>query len=885
MSIHIRCKSCGFSFRIDARFAGRRGQCPLPECRHEFQIPARNRKEPVLTGGGDDRRRPSEIAAETSRRTAEPVSRNRAVVLPVAESGLPKRLYVAASALFGGLILLIIAAVFLPERATEADAAEPPQTANVEKPQSQQAAVYQKTIRPFLKKYCYECHGPKEETEGVAFHKYDDLPSVLASRTVWEKTLRQIEVAAMPPDDHDAQPTAAERKQVVAWLDKALFDIDCELVDDPGRVTIRRLNRTEYNNTIRDLVGVDFEPAKDFPSDDVGYGFDNIGDVLSLPTLLMEKYLDAAEQIAAAAIVEDIGAKNAQRFVGRKLDRGRWPLGRDGFVGLNSSGEVSTKVEFLLDGEYLLRAEAKADQAGGELAKMRFALDGKPVKVFEIKGHRKPDVYEFRLQVVKGNHKFAAAFTNDYYNPKAKNPRERDRNLSIRFLEVQGPLNVTPDDLPATHRRIVIRRPERDKSVRDCSIDIFRKFATRAFRRPVTADELARLADLVEAAVERGDTFEQGVQIGMQAVLVSPHFLFRIENDDRPHDPTARHNLGDYELATRLSYFLWSSMPDDELFALADKGKLHQSDVLLAQVQRMLKDSRSQAALVQNFGRQWLNLRNLADIKPDMARFPTFSEELRADMLTETDRFFAEIIREDRSMSDFLDAKYTFVNERLATHYGIDGVKGNEFRRVSLEGTPRAGVLTQASILMLTSDPTKTKPVLRGKWILENILGTPPPEPPANVPPLEETAKANPDASLREQMALHRSNPTCASCHVTMDAIGFGFENFDAIGRWRDKDGKHSIDPAGKLPGGETFKSPAELIEILGKRDRQFARCVAEKLLTYAIGRGLEYYDKCAVDKIVSNAARNDYRFSSFVVEIVNSRPFLMRRGDQGENE
>lgn len=805
--------------------------------------------------------------------------------MTVAESGLPKRLYVAASVLFGGLILLILAAVFLPERAAEVNAAESSQAAKSNDAQSAQAAAYQKTIRPFLKKYCYECHGPDVESEGIGFHKYGDVPSVLASRKMWEKALRQLEVAAMPPGDHDAQPTVAERKQVVVWLDKALFDIDCDLVDDPGRVTIRRLNRTEYNNTIRDLVGVDFEPARDFPSDDVGYGFDNIGDVLSLPPLLMEKYLDAAEQIAEAAIVENIDAKNSQRFVGRKLDRGRWPVGRDGFVGLNSSGEVSAKIEFPRDGEYLLRAEAKADQAGSEPAKMRFALDGEPVKVFEIKGYQKPDVYEFKLRVEKGSRKFSAAFINDYYNPKAKKPRERDRNLSIRFLEVQGPLNVTPDDLPATHRRIVIRRPDKDKSVRDCSIEIFRKFATRAFRRPATADELARLADLVEAAVERGDTFEQGVQIGMQAVLVSPHFLFRIENDDRPHDPNAKHNVGAYELATRLSYFLWSSMPDDELFDLADKGKLHQSDVLQAQVQRMLKDPRSQAALVENFGRQWLNLRNLADIKPDTTRFPTFSEELRADMLTETDRFFAEIIREDRSMRDFIDAKYTFVNERLASHYGIADVKGEAFRRVSLEGTPRAGVLTQASILMLTSDPTKTKPVLRGKWILENILGTPPPDPPANVPALEETVEANPDASLREQMALHRSNPTCASCHLTMDAIGFGFENFDAIGRWRDKDGQHTIDAAGKLPSGESFKSPTELITILSKRDRQFARCVTEKLLTYAIGRGLEYYDKCAVDKIVAATARNDYRFSSFVVEIVNSRPFLMRRGDQGDNE
>jgi hypothetical protein len=796
------------------------------------------------------------------------------------ESGLPKRVYYAASVLIGCLLLFVSAVVILPGRPAESSAGEAPQAAaEKNKRASADKQTYQQIIRPFLKKYCYECHGPAMETKGLAFHKFEDLSSVLAARKVWEKTLQRIETAVMPPDDHDVKPTPSERMQVVAWLDRTLYQVDCQQNDDPGRVTIRRLNRTEYNNTIRDLVGVDFEPAKDFPSDDVGYGFDNIGDVLSLPPLLMEKYLDAAEAIATAAITGDIGAKTTQRFSGKTLDKGPWRIARAGFVKLFSNGEVSAQAKFPLTGDYILRAEAGADQAGDELAKMQFRIDGKPLKVFEVAGQRTPKVYELKIRVEKGTRKFAAAFINDYYRPKNKDPRDRDRNLGVRFLEVLGPLDVAADDLPKTHRQIVLCRPSPDKSVRDCAIEIFRKFATRAFRRPATGDELARLADVVESAVKRGDTFEEGIQVGVQAVLVSPHFLFRIENDDRPNDPRAQHNIGDYELATRLSYFLWSTMPDDELFRLADKGELHKPQVLERQVRRLLNDRRSQA-LVENFGRQWLNLRNLADIDPDPKRFPTFNEQLRTDMLRETDLFFEQVVREDRSLLDFLRGKYTYVNQRLADHYGIPGIEGEEFRRVSLKGTPRAGVLTHASVLMITSDPTKTKPVLRGKWILENILGTPPPPPPANVPGLEETVKANPDASLKEQLKLHRTNPTCALCHEGMDALGFGFENFDAIGRWRDKDGPHAIDPAGKLPGGETFGSPAELLQILSKRERQFARCVTEKLLTYAIGRGLEFYDKCAVDKITSAAAANNYRFSTLVIGIARSRPFLMRRGD-----
>jgi hypothetical protein len=373
---------------------------------------------------------------------------------------------------------------------------------------------------------------------------------------------------------------------------------------------------------------------------------------------------------------------------------------------------------------------------------------------------------------------------------------------------------------------------------------------------------------------------------------VSPHFLFRVESDRDagrmrrgapiqgrdPQDPNKKRPLNDHELAVRLSYFLWSSMPDDELFRLADSGKLHQRDELEQQVRRMLKDPKSQA-LVQNFGAQWLNLRTLDEITPDRKRFTTFNDRLRRDMRTETEMFFAAVMREDHGILDFLDARYTFLNERLAKHYGIPGVQGDAFRRVQLTGN-RAGILTQASILTITSNPTRTSPVKRGKWVLENIFDQPPPDPPPNVPELDEKKIAAGNLSLRKQLEIHRANPVCASCHTTMDAIGFGLENFDAVGRWRDKDGKSPVDASGELPGGRKFNGPLELVAILKQRKADFAACFAKKMLTFALGRGLEYYDQCAVDQIATAAAKNDYRFSSFVLAVVKSEPFLLRRSE-----
>jgi hypothetical protein len=595
--------------------------------------------------------------------------------------------------------------------------------------------AYDKDIAPLLAKYCITCHGGDKPKAKLALDKYKDEPAILKDRKVWETVVRRVRAGDMPPRRRP-QPTQADREQIMAWLDRTLFAVDCGLKRDPGRVTIRRLNRTEYNNTIRDLAGVQFQPADDFPADDVGYGFDNIGDVLSLPPLLMEKYLSAAEKI-----VDEV----------------------------------------------------------------------------------------FKLP-----------------------------ELKKRLLGEPPPADAKPRVKMEAARKVV------------------GDFTRRAFRRTATKEEVDRFLTLVELADKNGDGYEKGAQLAIQAVLVSPYFLFRIELDREPNNPDAVQPLSDFELATRLSYFLWSSMPDDELLRVAEKCELRKN--LDGQVRRMLKDPKSRA-LVENFAGQWLQLRNLKTISPDPATYPAFDESLRTAMMKETELFFETVLREDRSILDFLDAPYTFVNERLARHYGIDGIKGDTFQRVELKDKPRGGVLTQASILTLTSNPTRTSPVKRGKWILENILGTPPPPPPPDVPELKDDKQVVLSGSLRQRMEQHRTKPDCAVCHEKLDPLGFGFENFDGIGGWRTKDGTFAIDPSGVLPDGKSFKGPAELRAILLGRSQDFCRCLSEKMLTYALGRGLEYYDRCAVDDVAAAVAREQYRFSALVLAVVRSELFQYRKG------
>ena len=741
--------------------------------------------------------------------------------------------------------------------------------------------TFQQTVRPFVVKYCAGCHSGDEPKAELALDAYEDLDSVLEDRESWENVLGILELGGMPPEE-EPQPSTEQLEQVVAWLDSVLNAVDCSGEADPGRVTVRRLNAPEYNNTVRDLLGVDFNPADDFPADDVGYGFDNIGDVLSLSPVLMERYFRAAERIADWAIVaESWDDPTVTRFEAERMTHaGEGGRAGDETFTLYSPGRLQESFSASRDAEYVVRVRAYGDQAGPEPAKMALRFEGRELHVFDVTAEKDaPEVYETRVALGPGSLHTELVFVNDFFDREAPEDSKRDRNLIIDYLEIEGPF--VPQARLASHQRIFACHPEGGHTDH-CAEQIVASLVRRAYRRPATEDETTALLRFVDLAAEQGEGMERGIQLALQAMLVSPHFLFRIEGDPNPNDQGGVHALNDYVIANRLSYFLWSTMPDAELFREADRGTLSEPDVLEKQLRRMLADARS-IAFVENFAGQWLQLRNLDRVTPDPEKFSGFDDALRTAMRRETELFFEAILHEDRSILDFLDADFTFLNEKLAGHYGIEGVEGEAFRRVALEGDQRGGALSQASILTITSNPTRTSPVKRGKWILENILGTPPPPPP-EVAELKEDEQARLSGSLRERMQQHRANPSCAVCHVQMDALGFGFENYDAIGAWRTNDGEFEIDASGTLPRGETFDGPAALKSILRTKAEAFSRCLAEKMLTYALGRGLEPYDECALDEICRELARNDYRFSALVLEVAKSRPFLMRR-DDGERE
>ena len=600
-------------------------------------------------------------------------------------------------------------------------------------------ASFAKDILPLLEDHCYACHGDGETKGGLALDVFQTEKDVHHGYKIWEQIRKLVAAGEMPPEGRKKRPNGEERDLLADWSRHSLDTFYRTAPPDPGRVTVRRLNRSEYNNVVRDLLFVDFKPAKDFPADDTGYGFDNIGDVLSMSPLLMEKYLDAAETIAAAAVV---------------------------------------------------------------------------------------------------------------IPPKEEEPTE--------FQKEYFKLPVAKDAEAGAFDEFVA------------------KFMRRAYRREIRDAEITRMLAVSKAAAGEGAPLEARVQVVIQAVMVSPHFLFRWELDGAPSNPKAIRRLNEYELASRLAFFIWSSGPDDRLLDLAAKGALRKQ--LESEVQRMLADSRAEA-LVENFAGQWLQLRNLDIVRPDKNLFPVYTPELREDMRRETELLFVDVLRENRPLTELLTARYSFVNERLAALYGLPNVQGEAFRKVALRGNTRAGVLGHASVLTLTSDPDRTSPVKRGKYVLDNILGTPPPPPPPNVPELEEAGEIK--GTMREQMAKHSTNAVCASCHKKMDPIGFAFENFDAIGRYRTEDNGAPVDAGGQLDSGEPFRNAAELRAIFAtKKSDLFIRCVTEKMLTYALGRGLEYYDKRPVDKIVERLKGNEDRSFHLVMGIVGSLPFDMKRGE-----
>ncbi len=733
---------------------------------------------------------------------------------------------------------------------------------------------FEKGIEPFLKSHCVTCHNAKLKVGGLSLEDYRDAKSALKDREVWEKVVQKLRTGQMPPKGMPVPP-AEQIASVTGWFEAQFARLDRNMKPDPGRVTARRLNRVEYNNTIRDLLGVDFKPAADFPADDSGYGFDNIGDVLSLSPVLMEKYLAAAEKIARKAIVADPPPRPTRDRIDHLPAAGEE----------NPAQNLTARYAFPVEGDYLVRGLVNGRH---EALLITLWLDGKELKTFPVDtDDEAPRAGEMRLHISAGEHELKATLLHDDTRPDASIPEEENakdkkkkpgRDPFVDRFEINGPYNPHARPLTESHKRIFVCGHAPGQHRPECARLIVAALARRAYRHPVSDAEVGNLVRFVNLAQQNGDSFEQGVRVALEAILVSPHFLFRIENDPNPNNPALSHRIGDYDLASRLSYFLWSSMPDAELFRLAGENKLHKPEVMDAQVRRMLLDPKA-VALVDNFAGQWLELRNLDSVKPDPDRFPNFDEDLRKAMRQETRLFFEAVIHEDRSILDFIDGKFTFLDERMAKYYGIPGVTGPEFRRVELKSTERSGILTQASILTVSSYPTRTSPVLRGKWILENFLNDPPPPPPPGVANLNESA-IGATSSLRQQLEQHRANPACATCHRRMDPLGFGLENYDAVGHWRTQDGKFPIDAAGTLPGGKTFSTPAEMKEIL-KADRDaFARCLAEKMLTYALGRGVERYDRPAVNLICRRLAADDYRFSRLVLEIVKSLPFEERHGE-----
>jgi hypothetical protein len=595
--------------------------------------------------------------------------------------------------------------------------------------------------------------------------------------------------------------------------------------------------------------------------------------------MLMEKYLAAAELISKKAIVTGTEKPLVKPYKGKDLisqSKTAATPNEDGTMTYGTNGLAERMLDFPVTGEYILRIRAGGDQAGPDPVKMGILIDGKQIQLVEVKAQpKKPEVYELHGSFVRGQHRFGVAFLNDYYDQTNADPKLRgDRNLYVEAFELQCPPGTA--SLPVSHKRIITKMPEpgQEKAV---ARELIRPFLERAYRRPVTDAEVERIGSFVDLALKNKGSFLEGMQVAVQAVLCSPQFLFRWELDPGRAQPGEVRDLNDFEVASRLSYFLWSSMPDEPLFALAKKGELLKGDNLRQQVTRMLADWKARA-LVNGFGDQWLQIRNIFEIAPDPKLFPRWSDDLRGMMKEETERFVEAIIKEDHSVLDLIDANFTFLNEKLAGFYGIPGVKGAAFQRVELPAnSPRGGVITQGAVLMATSTPTRTSPVIRGKWILEQILGSPPPAPPADVPPLNEQSTVNQSASLRERFTAHSKRPECATCHTRMDPLGFALENFDATGGWREKDGKFNIDARGTLPDGRDFDGAPGLKKILKSGDK-FVATLSEKLLTYALGRGLDLNDKPAVKSVVEVTKKGDNKFSALVTAIVTSDPFLKRK-------
>ncbi len=720
-------------------------------------------------------------------------------------------------------------------------------------------AAFQRDIRSFVAKHCQTCHGDGKAKGDFSFDAFKDARSMQKAPERWDTVLEMLRKREMPPEDEE-QPTAPEVSAMIASIQAVRATLEAHTPPNAGRVTMRRLNKTEYNNTIRDLLGVDFKPAEDFPADDVGYGFDNIGDVLSVSPLLLEKYLSATESILDQAIIVAELPQPTKAAVGAR----RLPA-------TLAAGEIGGLASFEA-GDYVVRAKLGAKPGTHAAIRAALRIDGKDVKEFTVRpAGAEPAMFETKLRMKPGTQRLTVALGSPSRRPQ---PNEAAPALHVEGLEIEGPFNPPPPVYPAVHTRLMAHKP--GLAPREAAKEIIARFAARAFRRPLRPGEVDKPLVFFDASQKQGERFELGVRAALYRVLMSPDFLFRIEMDPPGAAVDATYTINEHELASRLSYFLWNSMPDDELSSLAAKGQLRRK--LAAQVRRMVLDPKS-ASFLQNFPEQWLTLRKLDLISPDPGMFPAYNTGLKEAMIRESVLFFGAIAREDRSILELLNSNFTFVNEPLAKLYGLEGVQGEAFVRVTAP-PHRGGVLTMAGILALNSNATRTSAVKRGKFILEEILNLPPPPPPPNVPPLDEGQQLT--GTQRQIMEQHRQNPSCASCHEKMDPLGFAFENFDAIGAWRDKDaGGFPIDASGVLPDGMAFTGASGLKGVLDQKRDLFTRNLVGKTLTYALGRGLEYYDQPAIARIMAALAKDDHRFSTLITEIVLSDPFQKRTVNQ----
>ena len=742
-----------------------------------------------------------------------------------------------------------------------------------------------------LDRYCVTCHNERMQTGNLALDTLN-INRVGDHAELWEKVLRKLQTQSMPPPRRP-RPDTSTYDEFAAWL-VAELDHASTINLNPGRPTIHRLNRLEYGNAIRDLLALEVDTDTFLPSDDMAYGFDNNADILTVVPGLLARYMSAARKLSRLAIGDPSIDADIVHYPISSLLVQDDQMNDD--LPFGSRGGTTIRHYFPLDGEYVVSIKLQSGVRGQQGIDVR--LDGMRVGLLSVGQRKVPtlrgqpaiaDGLTVRFPARAGSHVIGVSFVKRARTTEGIGPSHLPlwtfstgpgfaRHAALQSVQIEGPFNPNgPGDTPS-RRRIFICRPAGTQDEESCTGKILATLARRAFRRPVTDDDLQVLQDFYTEGRRRG-SFDAGIQRALESILVDPEFLYRFERDPADVAPATAYRLSDVELASRLSFFLWASIPDGELLDVAAEGRLSNQAVLEQQVRRMLADERS-SALVTSFAGQWLHLRRMDSVTPDVNAFPTFDENLREAFVRETELFLGSQLKKDQSVIDLLTADYTFVNERLARHYGMPDIFGSRFRRVAQHDDARRGLLGHGSILTVTSLATRTSPVVRGKWLLENILGTPPPPPPPNVPELGDQPDSGQVTSLRERLEAHRVNPICANCHSRMDPIGFAFENFDAVGRWRETDNNVPIDSSGVLPDGTAFAGVSELRDVLLSRRNEFVTTVTQKLLTYALGRGTEYYDQPAIRTIVREAARDDHRWSAIILGVVRSIPFQMRKSE-----